>query len=236
MSRRNKEYFGAASIFIVLILLTSCANPQGVNDYSGEKFSKEVSDKPYEWVFSNEDMQLPELPTGCEATAGATMMRMNGIIVSKEDVADAMPKSGEDFVNCFLGDPYSRDGWACSAPCLTNTLNGFLDVEEKFAAVELTGTPLRELPTPCCVWVTIDLIAPEAPVKEKDGYRLFIYPHCVVLRDINGDRVSVVDPLVGDHDYNLSQFESVYDTMGRQAVYVTDTDTAVRMISERGVG
>lgn len=238
MSRRSSEYFGAAAILLLITLtLTSCASsPQGVNDYS-DKFSEEVSDTPYEWVLNyNEDMQLPELPTGCEATAGATMMRMNGILVSKEDVADAMPKSDDDFVNCFIGDPYSYSGWACSAPCLTNTLNGFLDVEEKFAAVELTGTPLQELPTPCCVWVTANIEIPDAPVREKDGYGLFRNSHCVVLRGINGDKVSVIDPLGGDPDYDLNQFESVYDAMGRQAVYVTDIDAAVRMISERGVG
>lgn len=238
MSRRNREYFGAAAILLLITLtLTSCASSsQGVNDYSG-KFSEEVSDTPYEWVLNyNEDMQLPELPTGCEATAGATMMRMNGILVSKEDVADAMPKSDEDFVNCFIGDPYSYSGWACSAPCLTNTLNGFLDIEEKFAAVELTGTPLQELPTPCCVWVTANIEIPDAPVREKNGYGLFRNSHCVVLRGIHDDKVSVVDPLGGGPDYDLNQFESVYDAMGRQAVYVTDIDTAVHMISERGVG
>lgn len=238
MSRRSSEYFGAAAILLLITLtLTSCAsNSQGVNDYS-DKFSEEVSDTPYEWVLNyNEDMQLPELPTGCEATAGATMMRMNGILVSKEDVADAMPKSDEDFVNCFIGDPYSYSGWTCSAPCLTNTLNGFLDVEEKFAAVELTGTPLQELPTPCCVWVTTDMEMPGEPMREKDGYGLFRNSHCVVLRGIHDDKASVVDPLGGELDYDLNRFESVYDAMGRQSVYVADIDTAVRMISERGVG
>lgn len=237
MSRRNREYFGAAAaLILVVLMLTSCALRE-VNDYSGKNFSEEVSDKPYEWVLNyNEDMQLPELPTGCEATAGATMMRMNGINVTKQEVADAMPKSDEDFVESFLGDPYSYDGWACSAPCLTNTLNGFLDVEEKFAAVELTGTPLQELPTPCCVWVTIDIETPDAPVREQDGYGLFRDSHCVVLRGIHGDKVSVIDPLGGDPDYDLNQFESVYDAMGRQAVYLTNIDEAVHIISERGVG
>lgn len=161
---------------------------------------------------------------------------MNGILVTKEDVADAMPKSDEDFVYSFIGDPYSYSGWACSAPCLTNTLNGFLDVEEQFAAVELTGTPLQELPTPCCVWVTIDIETPQPAVREQDGYGLFRNSHCVVLRGIHDDKASVIDPLGGDPDYDLEQFESVYNAMGRQAVYVADIDTAVRIISDRGVG
>lgn len=237
MTRRNREFLGLVAILLLSsLMLTSCASQtQGFNDYSGDVLK--ASDHPYEWVLNyNEDMQLPELPTGCEATAGATMMRMNGILVSKEDVADAMPKSDEDFVYSFLGDPYSYSGWACSAPCLTNTLNGFLDVEEKFAAVELTGTPLHKLPTPCCVWVTSSMEIPEAAVREQDGYGLFRDSHCVVLRGIHGDKVSVIDPLAGDPDYDLEQFESVYDAMGRQAVYVTDIDTAVRIISDRGVG
>lgn len=237
MSLKSRSFFGAAAILlIVAFVLTSCtAQTQGVNDYSGDVL--EASDHPYKWHLDyGEDMQLPELPTGCEATAGATMMRMNGILVTKEDVADAMPKSDEDFVYSFIGDPYSYSGWACSAPCLTNTLNGFLDVEEQFAAVELTGTPLQELPTPCCVWVTIGIETPQPAVREQDGYGLFRNSHCVVLRGIHDDKASVIDPLGGDPDYDLEQFESVYDAMGRQAVYVADIDTAVRIISDRGVG
>lgn len=179
-----------------------------------------VTDTQYKWIFDyGEDMQLPELPTGCEATAGSTMARMNGILLSKETVADAMPKSSSDFVYSFLGSPYSYNGWSCSAPCLTSTLNNLIDNTE-FAAVNLTGSTLEDLPVPSCVWITVDLVQPDEAIKTKDGYGLFKDAHCVVLRYIKNNEAIVIDPLAGDREYPLDTFESVYNALGRQAVYI----------------
>lgn len=232
--RRSKPVVLAVAIAAALLSLSACA-PGAAERGDAERL--EVSDAPYTWVFSyNDDMQLPELPTGCEATAAATMMRMSGELVSKQEVADRMPKSDEDFVHSFLGDPYSASGWACAAPCVAETLNGFLDVEDKHAAVELTGTPVEELPTPCCIWVTIDMVDPGDPVRESEGYGLYRNSHCVVLLGIERGIAYVVDPLAGKTEYTLASLQAAYDGMGRQAVYLGTIDEAVRLINERGVG
>lgn len=190
----------------------------------------EVSDTPYEWVFNyGEDMQLPELPTGCEATAAATLARMNGCYITKTQVANALPKSDSDFVTAFLGDPYSEHGWATSAPCITNTLNGFFETEERLAAINLTGTDLFDLPLPCAVWATIDMTLPGAPARISDDYGLFRNTHCVVVTRVGEVAVDIIDPLRGDCQQRTDQFIEIYNAMGKQAVYVDDLTTILRM-------
>lgn len=173
---------------------------------------------PEDYVFSDADLQNPELPTGCEATALSILLRMNGVNATKFDVADAMPK-GTDFVNQFWGDPYSMSGWACMAPCSVATASMFLADTGKIV-VDLTGTELSELPTPCAIWVTIGTEDAVPSKYEKDGYVLMQNPHCLVVTDINDDTVSTIDPLEGRVEYPRGQFEKVYKSLGSQAIYI----------------
>lgn len=172
------------------------------------------------FVFSyNEDMQYPELPTGCEATALSTLLRLNGIDASKTEVADAMPK-GSDWVNQFYGDPYSEDGMCCMAPCVESTARLFCPVEK--TPVNLTGTQLVYLPTPCVVWVTMELQEPWCSGQESDGYDLLWNTHCVTLLAAGEATVKVIDPLQGVQEYPFSKFNAAYMGNGRQAVYIAE--------------
>lgn len=205
-----------ASLGLCALLLAGCsAQADGGPEWL------EASDLPYVWEFDQaQDMQNPELPTGCEATALATLMRMSGYPVTKTEVADAMPKSdGDDFVNAFWGDPRSVHGWACMAPCSVSTANGFLGAN---AAIDLTGTALSDAPTPFAAWVTIDMEEPVRSGYEQDGFSLMRNPHCVVVTAVGDDAVAVVDPLRGCVEYPRMQVEHVYDAMGRQAVCIAD--------------
>ena len=168
------------------------------------------------------DLQNPELPTGCEATALATALRMNGVEVSKEDVADAMPKTdGSDFVNAFWGDPYSEHGWACMSPCVVETAKRFVPVEK--TVVNLTGTSLVYLPAPCVVWVTMGLKDPMRSGYTQDGYGLLWNTHCVVLLAAGEATVTCIDPLEGEVVYPFSKFNAAYMANGSQAVYIADS-------------
>ena len=185
----------------------------------------EVEDKKYVWSYdASQDMQLPELPTGCEATAAGTLMRKNGIYVTKTQVADAMPRSAWDFVNCFLGDPYSEKGFTCWAPCVEQTIKSLLP--RGYVVGDSTGTQLANIHIPSYVYVTEDLEDPvfysEDSVLGK-GYKLAHNPHAMVVlgMDIMNDTVSVVDPMKeGIQEYSFSRMEEVYDLMGKQSVYI----------------
>ena len=193
--------------------------------------SIEVKDEKYKWSYdASQDMQLPELPSGCEATAASTLMRKNGIYVTKMQVADAMPRSSWDFVNCFIGDPYSKKGFTCWAPCVEQTIKSLLP--RGYVVGDSTGTQLANIHIPSYVYVTEDLDDPvfysEDSVLGK-GYKLAHNPNAMVVigMDIMNDTVSVVDPLKeGIKKYSFSRMEKVYDLMGKQSVYIVSVLTA----------
>lgn len=224
----NRRINKVIVIFIVavlasfMIMFVSCNSAQQNTVAEHDVETPILYDKPAKYVFDEkQDLQMPELPTGCEATALGTLLRMNGVNVTKFDVADAMPKSdGSDFVYSFWGNPYSAtDGWACMAPCSVITANKFLKNSNK-VAVEYTGTNLTDLKFPSVVWVTMYLNDPLSSNYESNGYRLFKNPHCVVVTRIEIDSVYVIDPLVGEVAYPFERFNNVYKELGCQAVYI----------------
>lgn len=173
--------------------------------------------RPATYTVTSADMQLPELPTGCEATAGATLLRLNGVVASKMDVAAAMPKSGGDFVHAFWGDPETANGWAIMAPGMCETLDRFLPNGR--VAVDLTGSALDDLPVPCQVWTTIALGEPYIQAQQE-GYNLMVNTHCMVLMSVGPDSVRVIDPLEGSTSYDRRLFESRYNSCGKQAIAI----------------
>lgn len=54
--------------------------------------------------------QRPQLPTGCEITATAMMLRYSGAAVTKTALAREMPRSKNPNKG-FVGNPYSKSGW-----------------------------------------------------------------------------------------------------------------------------
>lgn len=212
--------FAVLASFMIMFVSCNSAQQNAVAKHDVE--IPILYDKPAKYVFDEkQDLQMPELPTGCEATALGTLLRMNGVNVTKFDVADAMPKSdGSDFVYSFWGNPYSAtDGWACMAPCSVITANKFLKDTNK-VAVEYTGTDLTDLKFPSAVWVTMYLNDPQPSNYESSGYRLFRNPHCVVVTRMELDSVYVIDPLVGEVAYPLERFNNVYKELGCQAVCI----------------
>lgn len=225
MNRRINKVIAIFAVVILasfMIMFVSCNSAQQNTVAEDDVETPILYDKQVKYVFDEkQDLQMPELPTGCEATALGTLLRMNGVNVTKFDVADAMPKSdGSDFVYSFWGNPYSAtNGWACMAPCSVITANKFLKNSNK-VAVEYTGADLTELKFPSVVWVTMYLNYPKPSNYESNGYRLFRNPHCVVVTRIELDSVYVIDPLVGEVAYPLERFNNVYKELGYQAVCI----------------
>lgn len=162
------------------------------------------------------DLQDPELPTGCEATAASTLARLNGYGISKLSVADAMPKSNDDFVNSFCGSPYSKHGTAIMSPGMRITLAKF--IPEKAIHI-YSDLPLDEIPLPAAVWCTMDLVD-YGVYREQDGYSLLKASHCVVLGRIDEDTVTVWDPMYGKRVYERYPFEASYANNGMQSLYL----------------
>ena len=83
-----------AALIVVFVALVAASQPSGRAEEPSE-----VLEASEDYMVTAADMQLPELPTGCEATAIATLLRLNGVDASKTDIADVMPKSDTDFVH-----------------------------------------------------------------------------------------------------------------------------------------
>ena len=174
----------------------------------------------YHWNAST-DLQNPELPSGCEATALSTTLRLNGIEVDKNAVADAMPKTAVgDYVNAFWGDPYSSNGWACMSPCIVETAKKFISPDQ--TVVNISGTDLTYLPAPCVVWVTMGMESANPSNYQQDGYTLLWNTHCVTFLHADELSVTCIDPLEGLVEYPFSRFNHAYLANGKQAVYITN--------------
>ena len=220
-------------LFLLIFNFGQCSKEES-SDYNGTDLV--VEDFPYQWKFDKtKDLQFPELPTGCEATAASIISRMQGVLVTKTEIANALPKAktSYDFVDAYIGNPYSYTGWSCSARAITKTLNVIFSTREEFAAVELTGDDLDSLKLPAAVWVSINMAIPKTPSYTSEGYMIFYNTHCVAVTKVTDDEVYTVDPLRGEFKYDRDIFEAVYNRMGKEAVYVGNLDEVSRLIRER---
>jgi uncharacterized protein YvpB len=147
-------------------------------------------------------MQNPELPTGCEATATAMMLRYAGAPLTKFDVVEKMPYSDEPSQG-FVGDPYSSDGFTIYPSALMSLVR-----TELSSAVDLSGATLAELKgylqagKPVCCWIADDL-----------GY-----VHCVVLTGYEGDTVYLNDSLEGFTSMSAAEFEHLRSNNANRAL------------------
>ena len=219
------SFIGILCVGVVLFVALIQSNSKIINSESVDYL--EPSDILYEqqeYVINyQQDLQLPELPTGCEATALGTLLRLNDVDVTKIEVADAMPKNNDgEYIYSFYGNPFSQNGWACMAPCSVITAQKFLEKTGK-SAVELKDVELTNVPLPCAVWVTIDLDEPDYSGITRNGYPLFYNTHCLVVTAIDENTVKTIDPLKGYAEYNLDTFEKIYSALGSQAVYIENT-------------
>lgn len=126
--------------------------------------------------------QFPELPTGCEITCAAAVLKYLGFDADKTDLADHYMRSSTKFYTdddgtnygpdpyiCFAGDPH-KDGYGCYAPVIGNTLNVYFEkngVSDKYQAIcleDLNSADMEKLidsGVPVIVWAS----------KSMDFYR-----------------------------------------------------------------
>lgn len=195
--------------------------------------------------------QLPELPTGCEATALTALMKYKGFNVSKYDVATKyMPKGdlyykdgtlyGPNPKITFVGDPTQDSGLGCFSMCLVKTFNNYKKVTPKakeFNAINLSGTDLKELlqkyvanDNPVVVIVSQDLRYPVDgggwSYPQGGGWHWMMNHHAMTIYgyDLKNDKIMVCDPLRsnGFYTYNLSKFEEIYNLKGKSAMTIIE--------------
>lgn len=178
--------------------------------------------------------QNPELPTGCESLALTNALLSLGFGLEKTEIADRwLPRSNNDFVTSFMGDPYSTEGHSCMAPAIAQTAAAYLAAQQSsLEAIDMTGASLVEVleevadGNPVIAWCTIGLADPgtayDAARVGDRTYRLYANSHCVVVSgyDLDAGIVLVSDSLAGQVSYNMQAFAARYYELGAQAVVI----------------
>lgn len=182
--------------------------------------------------------QTPELPTGCEATSAAMLLKWAGVKVTKEQVARALPKGkipvqkdgrlyGSNPNSVFVGNPFSKAGYGVFHQPVAGIINKYLPGR----AADITGSSFHTLKRvidsgrPVIVWVTINMAPPKVSkvwYDEKGSKVVWIIPeHAVLLVGYSGNLVFFNDPWTGTRRaYPTSTFLHRWEAMGRQAVTI----------------
>ena len=193
-------------------------------------------------------LQNPELPTGCEATSLTMVLNFLGYHVSKTTIAgEYLPTStdfsvsdgkkyGPDFSITFPGDPFTKYGYGCLAPCIVTTANNYLsDYGTGHTIVSnISGSSPAQLydyvkkGVPIIVWATISMCNPRVGASWYTPSGKYVtwtsHEHCLVLVGYDNNNVILNDPLVGTATYSRSLFETRYAQMGSQAVILENHD------------
>ncbi|MFC5446957.1 C39 family peptidase [Paenibacillus aestuarii] len=184
--------------------------------------------------------QLPELPNGCEAVAATMLLNWAGVDVSKEEIANGLPKGplpsiqedgsweGANPQDVFVGDPFDV-GYGIYHKPVAELLERYLPGR----IIDLTGSPLDKLldtvksGRPVLVWATEHMDPPELKDEWVDpvGNLVDWYDpeHALLLTGWDDDNAYLNDPMTGGQEaYNLWSFKTVWEAMGSQAITVAN--------------
>ena len=183
----------------------------------------------FEWLSQN-----PELPTGCEITSLTSVLNYYGINVKKETMVDDYLKKGDgSYYKMFLGNPRDAGSFGCMAQPIVDAANLYFKKNNvSMKASNVSGVTFDKIleyvsqGVPMIVWNTMGMApAYESQTLTLDGreYTWIAPEHCVVVvgYDLDNNEVYVADPMAGMVTRNLKTFEERYDSLKRQAVYVT---------------
>lgn len=180
--------------------------------------------------------QMPELQTGCEASALTTALNYHGFKVKKTTIVDKyMPIQYHglgDINNYFLGNPYGV-GMGIYPQGLKKTANRYLKKKDtELKAYDISGSSINKICNlvaegcPVCVWVTCNINQPPS-IDMRWSYRgksyAFSYDeHCVTVIGFDKKKNSIIvaNPINGICEYSKHTFTQRYKDMGRHALVI----------------
>jgi uncharacterized protein YvpB len=201
-------------------------------------------------------LQNPELPTGCEITALTMLLRFYGFDADKVDLADNFlpvswgnarwadgKKFQDSFFDYFIGDP-KGNGYGCFSPAIMTAAEKYLaenDPGGKYKAVNISGCSPDFLyryvlsGNPVMCWATDGMIEPEyreSWFDNETGEQLdwYLNEHAFLLVGFDTEKrlVYLSDPMKGEIFYSMDRFETRFAQMHRQAVIITDSNITLQ--------
>ncbi len=199
-----------------------------------------VLSKKQNFIDVPELCQLPNLPTGCEATAAAMVLQYFGENITPEGFVNDYLFCEEFFWDengnlfggnpddVFIGNPFSENGYGCYAGAICRAVNENI---ESFKAEKL-NMPLSEIcekyienKKPVLIWATIGMKeSQEGTAWNLKGGGSFTWisgEHCLVLIGFDDKYYYFNDPQVGTAvAYSKKVVEKRYSELGSQAVLI----------------
>lgn len=177
--------------------------------------------------------QHPELPTGCESVALTMLLKYYGFDLDKTTIASEYLIYSSNFVEGYLGNPFSQGGAGIYSPGLTRTANNYLNAQESdLNAKNITDSTPEELyryvseGTPVVIWNTVYNL-PNNPTGNvvKWGEKEYEWDrceHCMVLSgyDLERNVVIVHDPIEGVVERDADVFWERYEKLGSMALII----------------
>ena len=195
-------------------------------------FSKPLKHRSAQ-IDTEELLQNPELPTGCESVALTSALRSLGFDVGKTEIADDYLIYGDDVMWSFVGDPEEIDGAGIYPPGLTNCANDYLrDKKSNYTAYNTMGVEFEDLfklienGCPVLLWTTMDYEYPVLADVAFDYKGTYVYwyelEHCVMLcgYDLDEGEVTINDPMEGIITKDLDQIKEIYDGIDRLSLTI----------------
>lgn len=187
---------------------------------------------------------MPELPTGCEITAAAMLVKYAGIAVDKTTLAvKYMPTLasaslhtgsdgrtyGADMEHYFIGDPTTDQGYICGVPAIMTALEKyFADVKSQLKPKNITGSTPAQLygmidsGTPVMVWVTVGMAERRTVYGWYRDDGVFMdwsnNDHGAVLIGYDADTVTIADPIAGIIKCAKPKFERIFAQRGNKCL------------------
>lgn len=166
-------------------------------------------------------MTQEDYPAGCEVVALINALHSFGVDLDFGEAYFLFDHSTGDFVNSWWGDPYTEG--AAYPPAVTKAANRALD-GTPHSARDMTGETTEGIADcitnggVCIVWYTTDDQPPRWTDWEVDGYRMYSNEHAVVVYDMGGGFMHVMDSLQGLRDIGIGEFTKIWEDCGSMAV------------------
>jgi len=177
--------------------------------------------------------QHPELPTGCESVALTMLLKYYGFELEKTTIASDYLIYGTNFVEGYVGNPFTSGGAGIYSPGLTRTANKYLNAQgSELNAKNVTGSTPEELyryvseGTPVVIWNTVYFLQNQPTGSSvKWGEKTYTWDnceHCMVLSgyDLERNVVIVHDPIQGIMERDADGFWERYEKLGSMAIII----------------
>ncbi len=188
--------------------------------------------------------QEPELPTGCEITAAAMLLKYAGVEADKRTLAvkylPTLPSPslhtgsdgrtyGADMESFFIGDPTTDQGYVCGVTAIMTALNKYLsDKKSNIRPKNISGSTPTQLyamvdgGTPVMVWVTVRMEDRSAVYGWYRDDGVFMdwsrSDHGAVLIGYDENTVTIADPISGIIKCAKTQFERIFEQRGNKCL------------------